>query len=435
MMLRVAFFSAFFLYPFVTLSQHQDSLIYWLDNSSVELTIEPLINIQVLPEDVFSGKRIVLAGEATHGTLEFAQIKFELFKYLVEKFDFSYFLVEADFAKSLAINEYVGGGNGDPKQLLSELGYFHIANSEGLRLVQWMHQYNSDKKEKDKIQFYGIDCQESTTALAMLKEFFLNTNSEFYRQIKNVDLLEPTLKYGAKTVDLDTINIIQSELKTNKQIYWHNSSIDEWNLMVKLADILYQSHQINNGPIGYLSREKFSAANIDWILTSSIRNKKKVKTKFSKAMIWAHNAHVNYTVITNAATGKTGNSLGSHLKKKYKNQVYSIGFDFNQGSFYAKEILADTIVGKVFTVPEAPATTFSYLLSRIAKPALFIDFNGIRNESLRTYLTTTKVKCRDVSAVFSDSYPLGRQFRNYLLPERFDGFIFVDSTHPLYPLN
>jgi erythromycin esterase len=156
-----------------SLAQQGKDTIQWLTESSYDLqTTNPDLKIEGIPfEKIFGDVEMVLVGEATHGTKEFAEIKHRLFRYLVENLGFRYFFIEADFTAGLAVDQYICGDGGDPVDVLKGLRYYHVVNKEGLALITWMKSFNETKSASEKIRFFGIDCTISDNALTQLKNY------------------------------------------------------------------------------------------------------------------------------------------------------------------------------------------------------------------------------------------------------------------------
>src|SRR5258708_31318593 len=87
---------------------------------------------------VIGDARIVAMGEATHGTREFFQLKHRMLAFLVEKMGFTVFGIEANWPESLAVNDYVLNGKGDPAQVLAGLYFWTWNTEEVLDMIQWM---------------------------------------------------------------------------------------------------------------------------------------------------------------------------------------------------------------------------------------------------------------------------------------------------------
>src|SRR5688572_33221460 len=79
------------------------SLVEALDEELVPLATEPLqwTNDEMKFLDDVSDRPIVALGEATHGTSEFFQAKYKIFRYLAENHGFKIFAIEADFGESI----------------------------------------------------------------------------------------------------------------------------------------------------------------------------------------------------------------------------------------------------------------------------------------------------------------------------------------------
>jgi erythromycin esterase len=112
--------------------------------------------------------RIVAMGEATHGTREFQQIKVQMFRYLVENLGFTVFGLETNWPESLAVNDYVLGGDVDPT---AGLGFLWWQTEDMFALLRWMRQYNQDTAHTRKLKFYGFDMQIPGLAESNVRDY------------------------------------------------------------------------------------------------------------------------------------------------------------------------------------------------------------------------------------------------------------------------
>ena len=65
------------------------------------------ISYITIPDSV----RIIGLGEATHGNVEFQQLKLDVFKLMVEKYSVRAFALEGDYGGCEAVNRYIHGGS------------------------------------------------------------------------------------------------------------------------------------------------------------------------------------------------------------------------------------------------------------------------------------------------------------------------------------
>jgi erythromycin esterase len=63
-----------------------------------------------------------------------------MLEFLVERMGFTVFGIEANWPESLAINDYVLNGNGDPAEALAGLYFWTWNTKEVLDMIQWMRR-------------------------------------------------------------------------------------------------------------------------------------------------------------------------------------------------------------------------------------------------------------------------------------------------------
>lgn len=139
--------------------EQEVKIVSYLKDHSVPLTtVSPQeTNSDLLPlKDVIGSAVLVGLGEATHGNKEFSQVKHRMLKFLIEEMDFDGLIMEVPQEPAKKIDEYIKTGEGDPIQLLSDLGYWITRTQEVLDMIEWMKEYNANSKGK-KINFYGCD--------------------------------------------------------------------------------------------------------------------------------------------------------------------------------------------------------------------------------------------------------------------------------------
>jgi erythromycin esterase-like protein/predicted phosphoribosyltransferase len=106
--------------------------------------------------------RLVLLGEATHGTHEFYRERAFITRRLIVEKGFSAVAVEADWPDAYRINRYVHGasGDGDSVEALGDFGRFPTwmwRNADVLDFVGWLRSHNDTKPATERAGFYGLD--------------------------------------------------------------------------------------------------------------------------------------------------------------------------------------------------------------------------------------------------------------------------------------
>ena len=113
------------------------------------------ISYITIPDSV----RIIGLGEATHGNVEFQQLKLDVFKLMVEKYSVRAFALEGDYGGCEAVNRYIHGGPGTAQEAAAAIGFPIYRTKEMAQLIDWMRNYNATAKEGEDLRFYGFDMQ------------------------------------------------------------------------------------------------------------------------------------------------------------------------------------------------------------------------------------------------------------------------------------
>ncbi|HEX8638554.1 MAG TPA: erythromycin esterase family protein, partial [Pyrinomonadaceae bacterium] len=107
--------------------------------------------------------RVVLLGEASHGTHEFYRSRAQITRRLITVKGFNAVAVEADFPDAFRINRFVRGA-GDDKTAEEALGEFQRfpswmwRNKDVVDFVESLRSHNDNlPANSSKVGFYGID--------------------------------------------------------------------------------------------------------------------------------------------------------------------------------------------------------------------------------------------------------------------------------------
>ncbi|MGI9181934.1 MAG: erythromycin esterase family protein [Longimicrobiaceae bacterium] len=139
-----------------------DPELAWLRENAVEFrTAEPGGDYaDLMPlEQIIGNARVVALGEATHGTREFFQMKHRILEFLVREMGFTTFGIEATWAESNRVNDYLHTEVGDPAVLLSNLYFWTWNTREVLEMIEWMRRHNQNPGGAPRVSFYGFDMQ------------------------------------------------------------------------------------------------------------------------------------------------------------------------------------------------------------------------------------------------------------------------------------
>ena len=140
--------------------------------------------------DIVGDARIVLLGEATHGTHEFYRARAGITKRLIEEKGFSAVAVEADWPDAYRVNRYVRGfdGGSTPADALAGFERFPQwmwRNADVLGFVDWLRAYNDARSWDAKAGFYGLDLYSLYASIEAVLAYLESVDSEAARQARH----------------------------------------------------------------------------------------------------------------------------------------------------------------------------------------------------------------------------------------------------------
>jgi len=112
--------------------------------------------------DAIGDARVVLLGEATHGTHEFYRERSYITRRLIGEKGFAAVAVEADWPDAYRINRFVRASSADEDavQALADFGRFPTwmwRNADVLDFIGWLRAHNETQAAPKRAGFYGLD--------------------------------------------------------------------------------------------------------------------------------------------------------------------------------------------------------------------------------------------------------------------------------------
>ena len=358
--------------------------------------------------------KIVALGEASHGNVEFQQLKLSVFQNLVENAGIRAFALEGDYGGCEYVNRYIHGGAGTAEQAAAAIGFAIYRTDEMADLISYMRKYNETAKAGDDLRFYGFDMQNWSYNLQYLTEACKASGIDVTELKKLEDNDEADGGY-----DIEEQTRIIMEIKKELQ----ESDAKDIKQADHLADTLLQNISlgkvIDSAVEGNALRDQRMAENVMWILS--------MEEQRGNACIFisGHNGHIERSGNYGTDNRVMGNILSDELGEGY----FAIGTDF-----YKTNCNLPKSDGKRIT-----HTFYSYdPLAKAAKKAgydmCWLDFSKVPENSKLKEQITDHVSMGSLgegySAFFMSIFP--QSYRISQSPEKlYDGMIFVADAHPI----
>lgn len=190
--------------------------------------------------DSFGDCKVLLIGDASHGTSEFYTVRAEITKYMIENHGFNIVAVEADWPDAEHVDRYVrnrpgpGQGTAETLQMAEKenreppflrFPTWMWRNMEVHDFIEWMRSYNSGREIKEAAGFYGLDLYSLGTSMKAVIDYLDTVDKDMaevarQRYIKLMDWSEDPHEYGLESLatsfkgyEEDVIAMLQDLLK------------------------------------------------------------------------------------------------------------------------------------------------------------------------------------------------------------------------------
>jgi erythromycin esterase len=377
----------------------------WLRHAAAGLaTVEPEHDDADLRplQAAIGDARIVGLGQATRATHESLRLSQRLVQLLVERLGFRIIVLEADFAATLAVEDYVLNGHGDPRVAVAQLGWAWRSD-ELLSLVEWMRRYDADPRHVEKVELYGIDPQNGQLARRYVDRY--------------LQAVDPAAR------ELTTQRLL-GRFEEQRAAWIARSSVGEWTLARQCAIVAEQAELLSRVERAGELRDAFLAANTQKIRAAAPAG--------ARLVLLAHDQHVALRASTDGAgvDGRPRRTMGGLLREQLGLLYLPLGFVFDRGDFIALALSGAFPMWRRFTVPSTGPGGLGATLATVA-PRLFIDLRhapaGAVGDWLRRPLASWSV-----DTLFGGEPPTPPVAIAPALD--FDGLLFVAETTATRPL-
>lgn len=396
------------------------------------------------PDDIselirFLGKKkIVMLGEATHGTSEFYEWRSRITLELVRKHGFDLIAVEGDWPPCKRVNEFIQGEV--TKNAVETLTAFDRwptwmwANREVALLISELKSYNDEADRK--ISFHGLDVYSLMDSIDETIKLLLKIDPSLAARATSMyACLEPyrndekeyarALFHMPEGCEEEVVTLLKELLSYR---------LDDERKNPFLFDAIQNATIIRNAESYY--RSMVSLDDTSW----NIRDRHMMETLTtllkhhgddSKAIIWAHNTHVgDYRGSDMVLHGQI--NLGGLAREQYGNdQVALVGFGTNSGTVVASHAWDGPI--QVFPVPGGRSQSIECIMHNIQDEIGSPDFYFMVKETKSSNPLMEFKPHRAIGVVY---HPESDRRGNYVptsLGKRYDVFIYLDETHALTP--
>jgi erythromycin esterase-like protein len=402
--------------------------------------------------DLIGDRRLVLIGEASHGTHEFYEERARLTQRLIEEHGFTAVAVEADWPDAYRVNRYVLGQSGDEsaQSSLSDFRRFPAwmwRNTVVERFVDWLRSHNDRQSSRDsKAGFYGLDLYSLRTSIEAVIEYLDRVDPlearrarERYGCFDHVGANGQAYGYAlAYEPAIPCENQVVAQLLSLRRKGPGYVSSDgrlaeddlfaaEQNaLLVRDAEEYYQQ-MFRASERSWNLRDRHMAATLD-ALVDHLDRTHGHHGRHSKVVVWEHNSHVGDARAT-AMSARGEFNVGQLTRQRHGTaECVLIGM-----TTYAGRVTAATDWGQPphrFHVRPAMPESYESLLHDVPRESFWLS---MADAEVHRTLDEPRLE-RAIGVVYRPDTERVSHYFPARLTEQFDAVIHIDTTSAVEPL-
>lgn len=303
--------------------------------------------------DSIGEARVVLLGEATHGTHEFYAERASITRRLIEEKGFSAVAVEADWPDSYRVNRFVRGVSADEDAVAALADFERFPtwmwrNADVLDFVGWLRAHNDTRPAEDRVGFYGLDLYSLRASTRAVLEYLEKVDPQAARRARErygcfdqfgpqmqeygyatAFGLQPSCEHEVMTQLLDLHRRRAEYASRDGRVTPDEFFFAEQNArLVRNAEEYYRT-MFKGRVESWNLRDHHMAETLRELLTflDAVR-------PGSRIVVWAHNSHLGDARATEM--GETGEwNVGQLARERYRASAVLVGFTTHTGSVTA----------------------------------------------------------------------------------------------------
>jgi erythromycin esterase-like protein len=396
--------------------------------------------------DMVGDARVVLIGEASHGTQDFYDVRADLTKRLITEKGFNGVAVEADWPDAYRVNAYVRNQSDDTTAIeaLGDFSRFPLwmwRNTSVANFVEWLRDYNTQAQQRDKTGFYGLDLYSLRRSMDEVIKYLDAIDPEaadraryryscFDHYGENPQSYGYAANYGVgqdcenevvqQLIDMQrqATDYVQRDGRVPDDAFFY---AEQNARLAKNAEAYYRS-MFQGRATSWNKRDSHMAETLR-ALTQHLE----AHQHHSKIVVWAHNSHLGDARATEMSR-RGEHNLGQLARQHFGDDCRNIGFS----TFTGRVTAASEWGGEAECKFVRPGLEGSYerLFHEVDVPHFSLNLHDMSlPRLLRDRLQ------RAIGVIYRPETERQSHYFHARLLNQFDGMIHIDETDALEPLD
>jgi protein-L-isoaspartate(D-aspartate) O-methyltransferase len=386
--------------------------------------------------DRFAERKVVLLGEASHGTHEFYAARAAITRRFVEKHGFTIVAAEADWPDAAVLDRHIRHQHpreGAPRPF-QRFPTWMWRNPVIAGLMHDLHALNRGRAPEDMAGFHGLDIYNMSGSIEAVLAYLDEHDPEAARIARErYGCLTPwqaePATYGRAALSKGYAECEQQVIAECRELLQRALHEDggmfgaAMNARLVASAERYYRIMYYGGAESWNLRDSHMAETLEHLLEH--------RGPDAKALVWAHNSHIGDADATEMGRVRGEHNIGQLVRDKWGEHAALIGFGTHTGTVTA----ATDWDGDHETKRVLPSRGDSYerVCHDSGVPRFLLDLSPGRDEALRRRLADPRLE-RFIGVIYRPETERWSHYSEAVLSRQFDAYVWFDETRALQPL-
>ncbi|MBT8078163.1 MAG: protein-L-isoaspartate(D-aspartate) O-methyltransferase [Gammaproteobacteria bacterium] len=394
--------------------------------------------LQALVERIATAK-VVLIGEASHGTSEFYRIRAAITQKLIEDKGFNFVAVEADWPDAAQIDHYVRQLDTAPSDwpAFSRFPTWMWRNAEVRDFVDWLHDHNKSRDMSGRAAVYGLDLYSLYDSARAVIDYLDDVDPDLAAVARwRYGCLSPweadPAAYGHAALTGEYRDCEEPVVQMLMEIYRKRNDYADKD-GPRFLDASQNAALVANAERYY--RVMYYGSRASWNLRDthmfeSLNRVLEAHGGGSKAVIWAHNSHIGDASATEMSARGEFN-IGQLCREAFGNDAVSIGMGTDHGTVAAASNWDQPM--EIMQVRPAHRQSYERIFHLTEQPGLILPLRSNQNLELIGELAQPRLE-RAIGVIYRPETEVASHYFEAELTRQFDEYIWIDRSTAITPL-
>lgn len=389
----------------------------------------------------FANRRVVMLGEASHGTAEFYRARAAITRHLIAQHGFTIVAVEADWPDAATVDRYVRhrAGEGAVEPPFQRFPTWMWRNTEVLALIDWLREHNAGVAEMERrAGFYGLDIYNMSGSIAAVLDYLDRVDPEAAKVARErYGCLTPWQRepatYGRAALtrgyaECEAAVIEQCRALLEKRLDYAKEDGDSFLDAAQNARLVASAERYYR-IMYYGGAESWNLR--DTHMFETLEHLLEAKGADAKAVVWAHNSHIGDARATEMGAVRDELNIGQLARQRFGDEVALIGFGTHTGTVAAATDWDSPM--DVKRVLPSRRDSYERQCHDSGKARFLLDLTAGYHEPLRRRLAEPRLE-RFIGVIYRPDTELWSHYSQSVLPDQFDAYVWFDETEAVTPL-